>query len=165
MAQGQRLENRIRTLEHEVKVLKNQIQQTLLDIQMQIMTHYYPSLHAAEDEEPAGGYSPAPRRQEAPAPPATPATSPVAELYPPAQVPQSRMAGSQPGASAPDPYSTDRYPVQQAPQGQDKRRAERVKKEGIDHRTTNQTALYRQVRVWPNRGGKGLGIGDWGSGG
>ena len=38
------LEDRVNALEEELKVLKNQVQATLLEIQEQIFMHYYPSL-------------------------------------------------------------------------------------------------------------------------
>ena len=43
------LEGRVKTLEYEMKILKNEIQRTLLDIQEQVLIHYYPSLRM-EDE-------------------------------------------------------------------------------------------------------------------
>jgi hypothetical protein len=42
------LEQRVKTLEYEMKILKNEIQRTLLDIQEQILVHYYPSLRREE---------------------------------------------------------------------------------------------------------------------
>lgn len=48
------LEQRVKTLEYEMKILKNEIQRTLLDIQEQVLVHYYPSLRA-EDEGPSEG--------------------------------------------------------------------------------------------------------------
>ena len=48
------LEQRVKTLEYEIKILKNEVQRTLLDIQEQILVHYYPSLRA-EDEGPSEG--------------------------------------------------------------------------------------------------------------
>ena len=42
------LEQRVKTLEYEIKILKNEIQRTLLDIQEQILIHYYPSLRTEE---------------------------------------------------------------------------------------------------------------------
>jgi len=50
----QQLEQRVKSLEYEVKILKNEIQRTLLDIQEQILVHYYPSLRA-EESGPTGG--------------------------------------------------------------------------------------------------------------
>lgn len=41
-------ESRIEALEHEVKILKNEIQATLLEIREQILNHYYPELRAEE---------------------------------------------------------------------------------------------------------------------
>jgi hypothetical protein len=43
-----KLEQRVKTLEYEFKILKNEIQRTLLDIQEQILIHYYPALRAEE---------------------------------------------------------------------------------------------------------------------
>ncbi|MHB0856078.1 MAG: hypothetical protein ACYC5M_00740 [Anaerolineae bacterium] len=40
------LEQRVKLLEDELKILKNQIQTTLLEIQEQILVHYYPALRA-----------------------------------------------------------------------------------------------------------------------
>lgn len=40
------LERRVKTLEQEMKILKNQIQTTLREIQEQVLTHYYPSLRS-----------------------------------------------------------------------------------------------------------------------
>ncbi|MCB9420343.1 MAG: hypothetical protein H6667_11080 [Ardenticatenaceae bacterium] len=40
------LERRVKTLEQEMKILKNQIQTTLREIQEQILIHYYPSLRS-----------------------------------------------------------------------------------------------------------------------
>ena len=42
------LEQRVKTLEYEVKMLKNEMQRILLEIQEQILVHYYPSLRADE---------------------------------------------------------------------------------------------------------------------
>jgi len=44
----QQLEQRVKSLEYEIKILKNEIQRTLLDIQEQILVHYYPSLRTEE---------------------------------------------------------------------------------------------------------------------
>jgi hypothetical protein len=48
------LEQRVKSLEYEMKILKNQLQRALLDIQEQILIHEYPELRgerraAAED--------------------------------------------------------------------------------------------------------------------
>lgn len=42
------LEQRVKTLEYEFKILKNEIQRTLLDIQEQVLIHYYPTLRTEE---------------------------------------------------------------------------------------------------------------------
>lgn len=41
-------ESRIEALEHELKILKNEIQATLLEIREQVLNHYYPELRAEE---------------------------------------------------------------------------------------------------------------------
>jgi hypothetical protein len=46
------LEQRIKSLEYEMKILKSEVQRTLLDIQEQILVHYYPTLRA-EDASPS----------------------------------------------------------------------------------------------------------------
>jgi hypothetical protein len=48
------LEQRVKTLEYEVKILKNEIQRTLLDIQEQVLIHYYPTLRADESKPSEG---------------------------------------------------------------------------------------------------------------
>lgn len=47
------LEQRVKTLEYEMKILKNEIQRTLLDIQEQVLVHYYPALRTEETGVPA----------------------------------------------------------------------------------------------------------------
>lgn len=42
------LEDRVETLEHELKILKNEIESTLLEIQNQVLVHYYPAFRAEE---------------------------------------------------------------------------------------------------------------------
>jgi hypothetical protein len=54
-----KIESRVEALELELKILKNEIQNTLLEVREQILNHYYPELRA---EEP-------PRAQPAPAKP------------------------------------------------------------------------------------------------
>jgi len=50
----QQLEQRVKALEYEMKILKNEVQRTLLNIQEQVLVHYYPSLRA-EEEAPSDG--------------------------------------------------------------------------------------------------------------
>jgi hypothetical protein len=47
------IEERLKILEGEMKILKNEIQSALLDIQEQILSHYYPVLRAEEIAPPA----------------------------------------------------------------------------------------------------------------
>jgi hypothetical protein len=42
------LEQRVKALEYEMKILKNEVQRTLLDIQEQVLIHYYPALRSEE---------------------------------------------------------------------------------------------------------------------
>ena len=48
------LEQRVKTLEYEMKILKNEVQRTLLDIQEQVLVHYYPALRT-EESKPSEG--------------------------------------------------------------------------------------------------------------
>ena len=47
------LDQRVKALEYELKILKNEVQRTLLDIQEQILVHYYPSLRSEDTTPPA----------------------------------------------------------------------------------------------------------------
>lgn len=47
------LEQRVKALEYEIKILKNELQRTLLDIHEQILLHYYPALRSDETKPPA----------------------------------------------------------------------------------------------------------------
>jgi hypothetical protein len=53
-----KIENRVEALETELKILKNEIQTTLLEIREQVLNHYYPELRA---EEPTRAMPPLPR--------------------------------------------------------------------------------------------------------
>lgn len=46
------LESRLETLEHEFNILKNEIQYALVEIQEQILSHYYPELRADDTPPP-----------------------------------------------------------------------------------------------------------------
>jgi hypothetical protein len=71
------LEQRVKTLEYEMKILKNEVQKTLLDIQEQVLIHYYPTLRT-EETKPSEGLvqaiealrSKQAKLEEAPDPPA-----------------------------------------------------------------------------------------------
>lgn len=58
------LERRVKTLEQEMKILKNQIQNTLLDVQEQVLIHYYPALRPESTEPPAGPNLSQPRQAQ-----------------------------------------------------------------------------------------------------
>ncbi|MBP7690104.1 MAG: hypothetical protein KA765_19465 [Thermoflexales bacterium] len=47
------LDARVKALEYELKILKNEVQRTLLDIQEQVLIHYYPSLRSEDTTPPA----------------------------------------------------------------------------------------------------------------
>jgi len=67
------LEQRIKTLEYEIKILKNEIQRTLLDIHEQVLIHYYPSLRIEETQPPASVVQAVEAaRSKQPSPPETP---------------------------------------------------------------------------------------------
>lgn len=79
------LEQRVKTLEYEMKILKNEVQRTLLDIQEQVLVHYYPTLRT-EESKPSEGTIKAleelrarqtgqPAAPPAPAAPTTPAAT------------------------------------------------------------------------------------------
>lgn len=46
------LDERMKAFEHELKSLKNEIQRTLLDIQEQVLMHYYPTLRVEDTTPP-----------------------------------------------------------------------------------------------------------------
>jgi hypothetical protein len=75
------LEQRVKTLEYELKILKNEIQRTLLDIHEQVLVHYYPSLRLEETQAPAT----------------------VVQAVEAARAKQSRTEPAAPAASAPTP--------------------------------------------------------------
>jgi hypothetical protein len=89
------LEIRLEALEAEVKVLKNEIQTILLEIQEQVLLHYYPSLRV-EDDEPSDTVIQAleevRRKRQAAADPAEATTTTHA-----AQAPIDFMVGKIPG--------------------------------------------------------------------
>jgi len=72
------LDQRVKALEYELKILKNEIQRTLLDIQEQVLIHYYPTLRSDDSLPPeaiaqafsakAAAASPAAGAASAPAP-------------------------------------------------------------------------------------------------
>ncbi len=96
------LEDRVRELEEELKVLKNEIQTTLLDIQEQILSHYYPSLYpSANKEANLAQVSVARHTAEAAAPQPTPAAMPTAAAADPVQTAAPAQASAPSPAHAP----------------------------------------------------------------
>ena len=59
-----KIESRVEALEHELKILKNEIQNTLLEIREQVLNHYYPELRA--EEAPQLSSRPSPKTAGAP---------------------------------------------------------------------------------------------------
>lgn len=59
------LDERIKALECELKLLKNEIQRTLLDIQQHVLAHYYPTLRAEDTLPPADATAQLSRAQAA----------------------------------------------------------------------------------------------------
>ncbi len=51
------MEQRVKTLEQEMKILKNQIQKTLLDVQEQVLLRHHPSLRSAEGNGNGNGHA------------------------------------------------------------------------------------------------------------
>ncbi len=81
------LEQRVKTLEYEIKILKNEVQRTLLDIQEQVLIHYYPTLRMEETKPSEGTVLTIEQlraRNPAPAAPAVPPAAPPAPSVPPA---------------------------------------------------------------------------------
>ncbi len=93
------LEQRVKALEYEVKILKNEIQRTLLDIQEQVLVHYYPTLRS-EESGPSEGTVQAVEalraKQAAPTP--VPAAVPTAK-----KVSLDEIRAAQSAAAAPAP--------------------------------------------------------------
>jgi len=71
------LDQRVKALEYELKILKNEIQRTLLDIQEQVLIHYYPALRTDDTTPPADAIAQLSRAQSSPVSPAAPAAAPV----------------------------------------------------------------------------------------
>ena len=85
------LEQRVKTLEYEIKILKADVQRTLLDIQEQVLVHYYPALRT-EEEKPSEGTIQAIealRSRQTPRPTEPTATAAEAPAHSPATEPPS----------------------------------------------------------------------------
>jgi hypothetical protein len=100
------LEQRVKTLEYEMKILKNEVQRTLLDIQEQVLVHYYPALRTEETKPSEGTIQAieALRARQAAQPAAAPAAAPAPAALPsatPVVVPSAAAASKKPTASAP----------------------------------------------------------------
>lgn len=78
------LEQRVKALEYEIKILKNEIQRTLLDIEEQILSHTYLELRSEEPPPAPPSTTPAPRLRPVPnpAPSPTPAPAPQPAVKP-----------------------------------------------------------------------------------
>lgn len=98
------LEERVKALEYEVKILKNEIQHTLLDIQEQVLVHYYPSLRA-ESSTPSDGMAQAVEALRSTRASAEPAPLPTAKKVSleEVKVTQSESAAPRSPASEPPP--------------------------------------------------------------
>ena len=121
MDQNRRVEQRLKTLEYELKILKNEIQKTLLDIQEQILTHYYPTLYPSDQTEVAPDGE-APSQQQgiapgpAPAPPAVGAAVAIENRPPVTQVSLDQIRQAQGMATAQPEAGTASQPAQGAGQ-------------------------------------------------
>jgi hypothetical protein len=79
------LEQRVKALEYEIKILKNEIQRTLLDIHEQVLVHYYPTLRLEEGAVPTTvvqAVEAARAKLTVPAAPAEPVAPPAAPAAP-----------------------------------------------------------------------------------
>lgn len=104
------LEDRVKALEEEVSILKDQIRNTLLEIQEQVLIHYYPELRARDaapvDVPLAAGRAPAWQRGQ----PSLPALQRFSLAEPEASEETERAEGSAAGGQAVAPA-----PVKAAP--------------------------------------------------
>ncbi len=66
------VERRVAKLEEEMHILKNEIQSVLLDIESQLLSHYYPSLRSSDVDESAAKGRARPRNVEREEPEARP---------------------------------------------------------------------------------------------
>jgi hypothetical protein len=76
------LDARVKALEYELKILKNEIQRTLLDIQEQVLIHYYPTLRSEDSAPPAEAVAQLAARPFPAAPPAETAAQIAARTIP-----------------------------------------------------------------------------------
>lgn len=76
------LDARVKALEYELKILKNEIQRTLLDIQEQVLIHYYPTLRSEDSAPPAEAVAQLAARPFPAAPPAETVTQSAARTIP-----------------------------------------------------------------------------------
>ncbi len=71
------LDQRVKALEYELKILKNEIQRTLLEIQEQVLIHYYPTLRSDDSQPPADAVAMVAKMAAPPAPAAAVTTKKV----------------------------------------------------------------------------------------
>ena len=108
------LEQRVKTLEYEMKILKNEVQRTLLDIQEQVLVHYYPALRA-EETKPSEGTIQAvealrSRQGAQPTAPTSPSAAPAAPA--PSAAPAVPLSTS---SAAPAPSVAPAVPLPTSP--------------------------------------------------
>jgi hypothetical protein len=106
------LEERVKTLEYEIKILKNEIQRALLDIQEQVLVHYYPDLRADDDVTPEamkGAVAAIRAKQPGPGADPPPATKKVTLEQ--ARAMQSDASLAQAAAPGTSPAPTPRAPA------------------------------------------------------
>jgi hypothetical protein len=94
------LEQRVKALEYEMKIVKNEIQRTLLDIQEQLLVHYYPALRLEESTVP---------KNVADTVDSLRAKSAAAEISRPASVPSAEVP--KPATSTPIPEAPPSPPT------------------------------------------------------
>ncbi len=91
------LDQRVKALEYELKILKNEIQRTLLDIQEQVLVHYYPSLRTEDSSPPAEAVAQLASRAAAAA--AAPVPTPVIKKVSLDEIRTAPLAAAVPQAS------------------------------------------------------------------
>jgi hypothetical protein len=96
------LEQRVKTLEYEMKIMKNEVQRTLLDIQEQVLVYYYPALRAAEAKPSEGTIQAIEALRSRPTgqPAAPGAPPPAVPAEPPPPAPAAKAPSAAPAVAA-----------------------------------------------------------------